>query len=159
MALSSSFCLKPIFFLHGAFLLLEPLQSEESKNREDRRSMYRFVVLFALNLFYMIESKHQNPSTHQCFVLNEKIDQYSVFGSILTIGAMIGTFVHGKIADRLGRRMVSWLLDAGPLLIGYGIEFLSYVPVYIAEISPQNHRRAFTTVNKVYSIFLCGSFL
>ncbi|MFS7978094.1 putative major facilitator, sugar transporter, MFS transporter superfamily [Helianthus anomalus] len=106
--------------------------------------MYRFVVLFALNLFYMIESKHQNPSTHQRFVLNEKIDQYSVFGSILTIGAMVGTFVHGKIAYRLGRRMV---------------------PVYIAEISPQNLRGAFTTVNKlmicvgVSVMWLIGAFI
>ncbi|KAJ0747672.1 putative MFS transporter superfamily [Helianthus annuus] len=62
---------------------------------------------------------------------------------------MVGTFVHGKIADRLGRRMVPLLLDAGPLLIGYGIE----VPFYIAEISPQNLRGAFTTVNKVIGMF------
>ncbi|KAF5778997.1 putative major facilitator, sugar transporter, major facilitator superfamily [Helianthus annuus] len=75
---------------------------------------------------------------------------YSVFGSILTIGAMVGAVVSGKIADRLGRRMVSWLLDAGRLLIGYGIGVLSYVvPVYIAEISPQNLRGAFTTVNQL----------
>ncbi|KAJ0726527.1 putative major facilitator, sugar transporter, major facilitator superfamily [Helianthus annuus] len=46
--------------------------------------------------------------------------------------------------------MVSWLLDAGRLLIGYGIGVLSYVvPVYIAEISPQNLRGAFTTVNQL----------
>lgn len=33
--------------------------------------------------------------------------QYSVFGSILTIGAMLGAIVSGSIADRAGRRGVS----------------------------------------------------
>jgi MFS family permease len=32
--------------------------------------------------------------------------QYSVFGSILTIGAMLGAIVSGSIADRAGRRGV-----------------------------------------------------
>ena len=34
--------------------------------------------------------------------------QYSVFGSILTIGAMLGAIVSGSIADRAGRRGVSF---------------------------------------------------
>lgn len=34
--------------------------------------------------------------------------QYSVFGSILTIGAMIGAVVSGRIADYIGRRGVSF---------------------------------------------------
>ena len=34
--------------------------------------------------------------------------QYSVFGSILTIGAMIGAIVSGKLADYIGRRGVSF---------------------------------------------------
>lgn len=33
--------------------------------------------------------------------------QYSLFGSILTIGAMIGAIASGKIADLIGRRSVS----------------------------------------------------
>lgn len=33
--------------------------------------------------------------------------QYSVFGSILTIGAMLGAIVSGSVADRAGRRGVS----------------------------------------------------
>lgn len=35
------------------------------------------------------------------------IVQYSVFGSILTIGGMIGAILSGRIADLVGRRGVS----------------------------------------------------
>jgi MFS family permease len=35
------------------------------------------------------------------------IMQYSVFGSILTIGAMLGAIFSGTIADRVGRKCVS----------------------------------------------------
>lgn len=38
------------------------------------------------------------------------IVQYSVFGSILTIGAMIGAIVSGKLADYVGRRGVSLVI-------------------------------------------------
>ncbi|XP_076903426.1 sugar transporter ERD6-like 5 isoform X2 [Bidens hawaiensis] len=102
--------------------------------------------------------------------LSLSLEQYSLFGSILTIGAMFGAVMSGKIADKLGRRwtmglsqvfcllgwlailysQVSWLLDAGRLFIGYGIGVTSYVvPVYIAEITPKNLRGAFTYVNQL----------
>lgn len=41
-------------------------------------------------------------SWHYLFIM-----QYSLFGSILTIGAMIGAIVSGKLADYIGRRGVS----------------------------------------------------
>ncbi|KAK1423684.1 hypothetical protein QVD17_18991 [Tagetes erecta] len=102
--------------------------------------------------------------------LGLSLAEYSVFGSILTIGAMVGAIMSGKIADQLGRRWTmglsqmfclfgwltilysqdSWLLDAGRLFIGYGIGVTSYVvPVYIAEITPKNLRGAFTNVNQL----------
>ncbi|KAK9065080.1 hypothetical protein SSX86_016463 [Deinandra increscens subsp. villosa] len=103
--------------------------------------------------------------------LGLSLEEYSVFGSILTIGAMVGAIMSGKIADQLGQRWtmglsqifclfgwlailysqaVSWLLDAGRLFIGYGIGVISYVvPVYIAEITPKNLRGAFTNVNQL----------
>jgi len=34
--------------------------------------------------------------------------QYSLFGSILTIGAMVGAIVSGGLADYAGRRAVSF---------------------------------------------------
>jgi MFS family permease len=36
--------------------------------------------------------------------------QYSLFGSILTIGAMIGAAMSGRIADMIGRRAVKFVL-------------------------------------------------
>ncbi|RLM91856.1 hypothetical protein C2845_PM08G08100 [Panicum miliaceum] len=56
---------------------------------------------------------------------------YSVFVSILTIGAMLGAIFSGSIADRAGRR-------------GF--------PVYISEITPKNLRGGFATVNQLVGL-------
>ncbi|XP_010912096.1 sugar transporter ERD6-like 16 [Elaeis guineensis] len=98
------------------------------------------------------------------------LSQYSVFGSILTIGAMIGAITSGRIADLIGRKgamrtsalicMVGWLaiyfakdalmLYFGRFSSGYGIGVLSYVvPVFIAEIAPKNLRGGLTTLNQL----------
>ncbi|KAL6142694.1 hypothetical protein ACLB2K_060971 [Fragaria x ananassa] len=37
---------------------------------------------------------------------------YSVFGSIMTVGGMIGALVNGKITDLIGRRGTMWLSEA-----------------------------------------------
>ncbi|CAK9167481.1 unnamed protein product [Ilex paraguariensis] len=104
--------------------------------------------------------------------------EYAVFGSILTIGAMVGAVMSGKIADLIGRRGTmgfsdifcligwlaivfakgSWWLNLGRLSIGYGIGLLSYVviavPVYIAEITPKDLRGAFAATNQL--MICCG---
>ncbi|KAL5156034.1 Sugar transporter ERD6-like 5 [Glycine soja] len=107
--------------------------------------------------------------------LNLGVAQYSIFGSILTIGAMIGAVVSGRIADYAGRRVamgfsqvfcilgwlaitfskVAWWLYVGRLLVGCGIGLLSYVvPVYVAEITPKNLRGTFTAVHQL--MICCG---
>uniref|UniRef100_A0A453PU12 Major facilitator superfamily (MFS) profile domain-containing protein n=1 Tax=Aegilops tauschii subsp. strangulata TaxID=200361 RepID=A0A453PU12_AEGTS len=47
------------------------------------------------------------PVSHPCNNL-----QYSVFGSIITVGAMIGAVVSGQIADVAGRKGVCLLVYA-----------------------------------------------
>nr|POE82543.1 sugar transporter erd6-like 5 [Quercus suber] len=76
------------------------------------------------------------------------VAEYSLFGSILTIGAMIGAIVSGQIVDYIGGRGGACWLDLGRLLVGCGMGLLSYVvPIYIAEITPKNLRGGFTTVH------------
>ncbi|KAJ6996110.1 sugar transporter ERD6-like 11 isoform X1 [Populus alba x Populus x berolinensis] len=98
--------------------------------------------------------------------LGLSVSEYSVFGSIMTIGGMIGAIPSGKIADFIGRKRTMWLseifcipgwlliafaknawwLDIGRLSIGVGVGLITYVvPVYIAEITPKNHRGGFTS--------------
>ncbi|KAJ0079398.1 hypothetical protein Patl1_22749 [Pistacia atlantica] len=118
--------------------------------------------------------------------LGLSVAQYSLFGSILTIGAMLGAIMSGRIADYIGRRgtmgvaeifciigwlgigfsKVDWWLDIGRLLVGYGMGLISYVvPIYIAEITPKNLRGGFTTVHQlmiccgVSMTYLIGAFL
>ncbi|KAL6311680.1 hypothetical protein AAG906_007426 [Vitis piasezkii] len=108
--------------------------------------------------------------------LGLSLAEYSLFGSILTIGAMLGAIASGWIADLIGRRGAmgfsevfcimgwlavvfskdAWWLDFGRLSIGCGMGLLSYVvPVYIAEITPKNLRGGFTTVHQL--MICCGS--
>ncbi|XP_075483220.1 sugar transporter ERD6-like 7 [Primulina tabacum] len=102
--------------------------------------------------------------------VNLSLVEYSLFGSILTFGAMIGAITSGKIADYIGRKrtmMLSsgfctagWLsiyfaqgvilLDIGRFATGYGMGVFSYVvPVFIAEIAPKELRGALTTLNQL----------
>ncbi|ESR46445.1 hypothetical protein CICLE_v10000960mg [Citrus x clementina] len=97
--------------------------------------------------------------------LRLSVTQYSVFGSVLTVGGIIGSLVNGKIADLVGRRRTMWLselfcivgwlavafskhawsLYLGRFSLGIGLVLMAYViPVYIAEITPKNIRGAFT---------------
>ncbi|KAK3433791.1 sugar transporter ERD6-like 5 isoform X1 [Eucalyptus grandis] len=100
---------------------------------------------------------------------------YSLFGSMITIGGMIGSLVNGRMTDMVGRRRTMgisqifcaagwlsialaknvWWLDTGRLLNGVGFGILTYVvPVYIAEITPKHIRGAFTTLNHL--LLYCG---
>ncbi|KAJ4849091.1 hypothetical protein Tsubulata_036007 [Turnera subulata] len=87
--------------------------------------------------------------------LELSIAEFSLFGSILTIGSMIGAITSGHIADFIGRKralgmaavlgITGWvaiyfsqgalLLDAGRILTGYGIGVSSFVLMIVLGCS------------------------
>ncbi|KAL3680657.1 hypothetical protein R1sor_023613 [Riccia sorocarpa] len=93
--------------------------------------------------------------------LNLTVSEFSLFGSLITVGAMLGSVISGKIGDWLGRKgamLVACLpiivgssliafaqsrvpLYIGRFLTGTGGGIVSFVvPVYIAEIAPRHLR-------------------
>ncbi|CAN1121197.1 Sugar transporter ESL1 [Linum perenne] len=102
------------------------------------------------------------------------VAQYSTFGSIMTIGGMLGSLVNGKIGDLIGRRYtmwvsevffmaswfiiafakVSWLLDLGRFIMGFAVAITAYVvPVYIAKITPKSIRGTLTSTQQFMITF------
>ncbi|KAI3407457.1 uncharacterized protein J3R85_020976 [Psidium guajava] len=106
--------------------------------------------------------------------LGLSLSQYSIFGSLVNVGGMIGAITSGHMAEYIGRKgslmiaavpnVVGWMaisfakdtsfLYMGRLLGGFGVGVISYaVPVYIAEISPENMRGTLGSVNQLSITF------
>ncbi|XP_057856966.1 sugar transporter ERD6-like 16 [Cryptomeria japonica] len=143
------------------------------------------VVLGSLEFGYSVGFSSPTQSA-MIEDLGLTLSQYSTFGSLLTIGAMIGAITSGRVADSMGRKgalrvasasyIIGWLiiviskvalpLDIGRLFVGYGVGLTSYtVPVYIAEITPKNLRGALTNTNQlsvtagILIVYLLGMFV
>eukprot|EP00258_Populus_trichocarpa_P022880 XP_024438899.1 sugar transporter ERD6-like 5 isoform X2 [Populus trichocarpa] len=151
---------------------------EEQRGGSSATTMVVLSTLVAVSGSYVFGSAIGYSSPTQSGIMEDlglSVAEYSLFGSILTIGAMIGAIMSGRIADYIGRRgtmgfseiiciigwmlitfsKASWWLDVGRLLVGYGMGLLSYViPIYIAEITPKNLRGGFTTVHQL--MICCG---
>ncbi|GMN25134.1 hypothetical protein TIFTF001_000828 [Ficus carica] len=161
-------------------LLERPIFDEESlKENETQEPLTPVVVLSTLvalcgSLCLGCIIGYSSPAEAGIMKdLDLSVADYSVFGSIVTVGGMIGALVNGKLADLLGRRVTMWLsevlstagwtaialgktawwLDVGRLLLGLGYALICYVvPIYIAEITPKNIRGRFTSA---YQLMTC----
>ncbi|KAG6646531.1 hypothetical protein CIPAW_07G013700 [Carya illinoinensis] len=85
--------------------------------------------------------------------LDLSVAAFSLFGSIITIGGVIGALLSGKIADIIGRRGAMWFSEIFSLAGWLAVAFAK-VPVYIAEITPKDIRGQFTSSNQL--MICCG---
>ncbi|KAK6930088.1 Major facilitator, sugar transporter-like, partial [Dillenia turbinata] len=182
----------------GVDNLKEPLVSKEkivSNEKDDGRIKRGSIGMVLLSTFVAVCGSFEFGScvgysapTQSAMRkdLNLSLAEYSMFGSILTIGAMLGAFTSGRVADFIGRKgamrmsasvcIAGWItvyisrgalsLDMGRFFTGYGIGVFSYVvPVYIAEITPKDLRGGLTTLNQLMIVtgssvaFLLGTVL
>ncbi|XP_051144807.1 sugar transporter ERD6-like 5 [Andrographis paniculata] len=152
--------------------LLLPADSDGGEASESITAVLVLTTFVAVAGSYVFGSAVGYSSPAQPGIMKDlglSLAEYSLFGSISTIGAMIGAVVSGKIADLFGRRGAmgfaelfnlfgwiviglsknAWWLNLGRFSTGFGVGLLSYVvPIYVAEITPKNLRGVFTAVNQ-----------
>ncbi|KAI4374981.1 hypothetical protein MLD38_012908 [Melastoma candidum] len=180
-------------FLHtGSWYRMSSRQSSmmgsAASMRESSISVVACVLIVALGPIQFGFTAGYSSPTQSAIVsdLSLTVSEFSLFGSLSNVGAMVGAIASGQISEYIGRKgslmvaaipnIIGWLaisfahdssfLYMGRLLEGFGVGIISYtVPVYIAEIAPQNMRGALGSVNQlsvtigIMLAYLLGLFL